>query len=212
MKLIKKPYAWAVLYALILFLFTAYVTLDTFIIPRTYQIVDSETDESTAQDTNPTETDTDSDSLFTSETVITDSTYSDENVNITITTYRENDTNIYVADIYLASIDDLKTAFAENTYGRNVTQKTSAIAAAHDAILAINGDFYGAQTTGYVIRNGTLYRDTSSDSSQEDLVIDSDGSFEIITEGSVTASELVENGAWQVLSFGPGYWMTAKSR
>jgi exopolysaccharide biosynthesis protein len=204
MKLIKKPYAWAVLYALILFLFTAYVTLDTFIIPRTYQIVDSETDESTAQDTNPTETDTDSDSLFTSETVITDSTYSDENVNITITTYRENDTNIYVADIYLASIDDLKTAFAENTYGRNVTQKTSAIAAAHDAILAINGDFYGAQTTGYVIRNGTLYRDTSSDSSQEDLVIDSDGSFEIITEGSVTASELVENGAWQVLSFGPG--------
>jgi exopolysaccharide biosynthesis protein len=71
----------------------------------------------------------------------------------------------------------LKTAFADNTYGRNITQKTSAIAAAQNAILAINGDFYGAQTRGYVMRNGTIYRDTASDSSQEDLVIYSDGFF-----------------------------------
>lgn len=30
-----------------------------------------------------------------------------------------------------------------------------------------------------------------------------DGSFEIVTEGSVTAAQLLENGAQQVLSFGP---------
>ena len=32
----------------------------------------------------------------------------------------------------------------------------------------------------------------------------SDGSFDIISEGDVTAEELVQNGAWQVFSFGPG--------
>lgn len=144
------------------------------------------------------------DTVFTSEAVITDNSYSDENMSITITEYRANNTSIYVADIYLSDVSDLKTAFANNTYGRNITQTTSAIASSQNAILAINGDFYGAQTRGYVIRNGVLYRDTASDASQEDLVIYADGSFDIVTEGSVSASELLENGALQVLSFGPG--------
>ena len=38
---------------------------------------------------------------------------------------------------------------------------------------------------------------------QEDLVIYKDGSFGIIKEGDITAQQLVENGAMQVLSFGP---------
>ena len=37
----------------------------------------------------------------------------------------------------------------------------------------------------------------------EDLVIYRDGSFGIITEGAVSAQELVEQGAVQTLSFGP---------
>jgi exopolysaccharide biosynthesis protein len=232
MRFIKKPPVWAVSYTILLILFTFYVALDTFVIPRAYAVVDAGTAESVTQssETAPeatsgvsvgTETGTNAESgtnestvsgadissgessVFTSEAVITDSSYSDENIIITITEYRENNTSIYVADIYLSSIDYLKTAFADNTYGKNITEKTSAIAAAQNAILAINGDFYGAQSKGYVIRNGTIYRDTPSDSSQEDLVIYSDGSFDIVTEGSTTASELLDNGALQVLSFGP---------
>ena len=164
--------------------------------------VDSETDETQLSTVSAS----DSETLVseTSEPVITTSSYSDENITITISEYRENDTTIYVADICLSSVDYLQTAFADNTYGRNITEKTSVTAAAQDAILAVNGDFYGAQTRGYVIRNGTIYRETASASSQEDLVIYDDGSFEIVTEGSVTAAELLEAGALQVLSFGPG--------
>ena len=95
-----------------------------------------------------------------------------------------------------------KTAFAENSYGKNITEKTSSIAENANAILAINGDFYGAQEDGYVIRNGVLYRDTAADD-REDLVIYQDGSFAIINENDTTASELLDAGAWQVLSFGP---------
>ena len=132
----------------------------------------------------------------------TATTYEDDNIKITITDYRENDTDIHVADITVSSSEYLKTAFAESAYGRNVTEKTSDIAESVNAILAINGDFYGAQESGYVIRNGVIYRSTAK-SGNEDLVIYADGSFEIVNEDDVTAEELLAKGAQNVLTFGP---------
>ena len=128
--------------------------------------------------------------------------YSDSDISITLKEYRENDTTIYVADVQVRSPEYLKTALAQGSYGRNVTQKTSEIAQSAGAVLAINGDYYGAQEKGYVIRNGKLYRDTAI-SGQEDLVIYSDGSFGIINEGEVSAQQLISAGAQQTLSFGP---------
>ena len=138
---------------------------------------------------------------LTAEPVITDTTYADENVSVELTTYRLLETTVYVADVQLSSAEYLKTALAEGAYGRNITEKTSAMASSVNAILAINGDYYGAQRSGYVIRNGVLYRNTSSGS--EDLVIYADGSFGIIDEDAVSAEELLASGAWNVLSFGP---------
>lgn len=133
---------------------------------------------------------------------VSPNTYSDGNITIAITEYRIHDTTVYAADITLSSPEYLKTAFAQNAYGRNVTAKTSETAAAADALLAINGDYYGARSSGYVIRNGVLYRSTAS-RGQEDLVIYADGSLGIVCEDDITAEELLEDGAVQVLSFGP---------
>ncbi len=135
--------------------------------------------------------------------VTTENSYSDGNISITLTEYRKYDTTIYVADVQITSVSDLKTAFADSSYGRNITEKTSDIAEDVNAILAVNGDFYGAQESGYVIRNGVLYRDTAAEDRQ-DLVIYEDGSLEVVEESEVTAQELLDKGAWQVLSFGPG--------
>ena len=134
--------------------------------------------------------------------VVTDCLYDDENISIIINKYREYDTDIYVADIQIASADYLRTAFAADAYGKNVTEKTSEIAGNNGAILAINGDYYGVREKGYVLRNGIVYRSSAS-ANQEDLVIYSDGTFGIITEGEVSTDELLENGAMQGLSFGP---------
>lgn len=134
--------------------------------------------------------------------VSTATSYQDGNITITLTEYREYDTSIYVADITLSSPEYLQTALAQNAYGRNVTEKTSEMAVENGAILAINGDYYGSQESGYVLRNGVLYRDIA-ERGQEDLVIYEDGSFEIITEDEVTAQELLDRGAVQILSFGP---------
>ncbi len=74
--------------------------------------------------------------------------------------FREEDTSIYVADIVLSSPEYLKTAFAQNSYGKNVTEKTSEIAEGVNAMLAINGDYYGAQELlsfgPALIENGTI--------------------------------------------------------
>ncbi|MBQ9866910.1 MAG: phosphodiester glycosidase family protein [Lachnospiraceae bacterium] len=128
--------------------------------------------------------------------------YEEAGTEISLNEYRVNDTDVYVADIKLQSAESLKTAFAGDCYGRNVTAKTSRIAEDNGAVLAINGDFYGSRESGYVIREGVLYRDRAAEGN-EDLVIMKDGSFRIINESEVGAQELLDMGAWNVFSFGP---------
>ena len=132
----------------------------------------------------------------------TSDTYSDDKLSIKLKDYTVSGTAVHVAEVKADSASYLKTAFAQGSYGRNVTATTSDIAESVDAILAINGDYHGAQEKGYVIRNGKLYRSTAS-SGSEDLVIYKDGSFEIINESEVTAEDLIAKGAVQTLSFGP---------
>jgi len=132
----------------------------------------------------------------------TQNSYNDGNISVEMKEYTVNDTSVHVAEVTLSSAGYLKTAFAQGSYGRNVTATTSDIADSVNAILAINGDYYGAQEKGYVIRNGVLYR-SEARSGQEDLVIYSDGSFGIINESETTAEQLLADGAVQTLSFGP---------
>lgn len=132
----------------------------------------------------------------------TEDSYSDDNISIRLSEYTVSGTVVHVAEVKADSAEYLKTAFAQGSYGKNVTASTSDIADSVDAILAINGDYYGAQEKGYVIRNGTLYRSTAVQD-REDLVIYKDGSFGIINESEVTAEQLIADGAVQTLSFGP---------
>lgn len=175
-------------YIIILIVFALYVVLDTFVVEKgetTITLINTSSNQPT-------------------EYTLTDTYYSDENITIKITTVREYDTEIYIADVKINSIDYLKTAFANNTYGRNIKQTTSTIASNNNAILAINGDYYGFRNYGYVLRNGTVYRSTErSSGDDEDLVINSDGSFSIINESTSNLEEIASRGALQVLSFGP---------
>ena len=213
---------FAIVYSVLLTAFTVYVLMDTFVITRIYSTVpavevsseagsDAADSDTTVADSysavaeaavNASASEQTGESPTSQQPVSTATSYQDENTTITSTQYREYDTSIYVADITLSSPEYLQTALAQNAYGRNVTEKTSEMAVENGAILAINGDYYGSQESGYVLRNGVLYRDIA-ERGQEDLVIYEDGSFEIITEDEVTAQELLDRGAVQILSFGP---------
>ncbi|WP_139905971.1 phosphodiester glycosidase family protein [Clostridium thermarum] len=210
-KFLSKPYRWAAIYSIILILSVTFTLLDTFVLPKAITKVSTESagsKKTSEGGSNSINNDSSGSSTTKPDTqkeaVITDRTYEDENIKITIETYRKYDSNIYVADIQLSDAACLKTALANNTYGRNITQKTSVIAEANRAIFAINGDFYGFRDEGYVVRNGEAYRDTARIGDNDALVIDKDGNLSIVSEGEESLDSLMDKGAWQVLSFGPG--------
>ena len=153
------------------------------------------------------------DSLFTDEVVfVPKQHYSDPDIYIDITAehFEQTETlsnQYYAADIRIRNTSLLKTALAHNTAGENITQYTSEMCVAHKGILAIDGDTYGAQTSGYVIRNGQIIRSSKSPRRRprpEDLAIYADGTFEIFNENDYTLDQIAAKGAWQVFSFGPG--------
>lgn len=127
--------------------------------------------------------------------------YQNDQSSIKLYKYYYKDTAIYAADIVVRSSEYIKTAFANGYYGKNVTAKTSAIAEQNDAILAINGDYYGARESGYVIRNGVVFRDTSDGSDL--MCVYADGTMKIVNSNDQSAQELVDQGVWQAFSFGP---------
>ena len=209
----KRKKLFSALYGVFLVLFAAFTLLEAFVIPQTYQVVGDTTvySESVSNDdtdhgrdqAQEQEQEQEQETKTTEETIITESSYFADGVSIEIQSYRVNDTTVYVADIILDDPESLKTAFADNIYGKNITDTTSSILESTGGILAINGDYYSARD-GYVIRNGILYSSESGGSDQEDLVIWEDGSMEVISESEVTAEQLLEDGAVQVFCFGPG--------
>ena len=179
-----------ILYAVFLVLYSLFVLLDTFVIPR--NIVRS------SRGGGPAVT-------GKYEPVVTEDSYDDGNIMIQIRTKRVADTTVYIADVKLADPTILKAGLAGDAFGRNLAEVTSTIAERNGAVFAINGDYYGFREKGYVLRNGYLYRSASNTRYPygEDLVIWEDGAFEIVNEADVTAEELADRGAQQIFSFGP---------
>lgn len=194
MKFLKKYYAYASVFGLLLTGSFTYSMLKTFVLAETISTVaTTSTSPNTATANEAAKTAT-----------VTDSSYKDDNISINLSESTVNSTQVYVADVTVSSSDYLKTAFAQNAFGTNVTAKTSETAKNNNAILAVNGDYYGANSTGYVIRNGVVYRDTvREDSSNGDLAIYKDGSFKIIYEDQISADQLVKDGVVNLLAFGP---------
>ena len=223
---------WRLLFGIVLGAFTLYALLDTFVIPRSMQTGATELNLSmfgtsatataapaktgstgstaapdaatnggtlsatsgTASSATPAPTDAAASTPDSSDPV--------EDIVIEYAEYYVDKTAVYVADVRLSSAQYLRTAFARDTYGRNVTATTSSIALKHNALLAVNGDYYGAQERGYVIRNGVIYRSTRS--SADVLCIYTDGTMRVVDPRQYTAEELLADGVWQAFSFGPG--------
>jgi exopolysaccharide biosynthesis protein len=174
--------------------------LDRFVFPHV--VVDDVAAYEAAQTGTTDTTTTDDDSA--SDPVVTDTTYTSDDASLEITTHTEgtgDDTiTYYVADIELGDATVLRSAFANNQFGENVTDLVSSIAEQNGAVFAVNGDYYGFRDSGIVIRNGVVYRDQGA---REGLVFYRDGTVAVYDETATTAEELIAAGAWNTLSFGP---------
>lgn len=134
----------------------------------------------------------------------TDNSYISESKNISITKVvtgsGEEQIVYFVADITFSDATELESAFAKNKYGTNITEIPSQLAEENKAIFAVNGDYYGFRDDGIIIRNGVLYRNVPA---REGLCIYLDGSMEVYDETQTNGEQLLEDGAWITLSFGP---------
>lgn len=136
--------------------------------------------------------------------VVTATTYTSDDAAISISTHTQGtgDATVtyYVADITLSDATALRSAFANNQFGENITALVSETATANGAVFAVNGDYYGFRDSGIVIRNGVVFRD---DGAREGLVFYKDGTAAVYDETQTSAAELLADGAWNTLSFGP---------
>lgn len=139
----------------------------------------------------------------TTDTVLEE--YKDDSMQLTIkkSELGDGDDKItyYTADVYVSSIDQLKTAFADGTFGKNVREDTLQMAEDNDALLAISGDSYGNNETGIVVRNGVLYRSETNDA--EICVIFQDGVMKIYTPEEFDQEQILADQVWQAWNFGP---------
>jgi exopolysaccharide biosynthesis protein len=170
--------------------------LDRFVIEH---VAISDVDEYEAANSSVTATTTDS-----GDAVTTDTTYTSDDADISISTVvtgsGDDTVTYYVADVTISDATVLQSAFAQNSFGENITETTSATAEDNGAVFAINGDYYGFRDTGIVIRNGVVYRDEGA---REGLAFYLDGTVEVYDETQTTAAELVAAGVWNTVSFGP---------
>lgn len=178
--------------------------LDRFVVPHV-EISDVSAYQATQAGTSPgTTTDTTTASAGTTGAVTTETSYVSGSSNISISTVTtgsgDSTVTYYVADVVLSDATTLQSAFANDSFGENITETTSAIAKANNAVFAINGDYYGFRDTGIVIRNGVVFRDEGA---RQGLAFYRDGTVRVYDETTTNAEQLVADGVWNTLSFGP---------
>ena len=138
---------------------------------------------------------------FSDTVTVTENSYSSPDLSITVNEVREGSLTYYLADIYVRDITCFRTALAEDTYGSGFRESIGEMAALNNALLAVNGDYYGNTEEGVVIRNGVIYRANPTDC--DVCVLYYDGTMEVMPGSSFSVEEAVADGAWQAWTFGP---------
>ena len=138
---------------------------------------------------------------YTDTVIVTENSYSSPDISVTVTEETLGQITYYLADIYVRDITCFRTALANNTYGSGFRDSIENMALLNNALLAVNGDYYGNTNEGVVIRNGVIYRANSTNC--DVCVLYYDGTMRVMPGSSFSMEEAVEQGAWQAWTFGP---------
>ncbi|MBQ8618964.1 MAG: phosphodiester glycosidase family protein [Clostridia bacterium] len=119
--------------------------------------------------------------------------------------FKKHDLRFFIVNLHLGNPTQMQTAFAGEAYSKRNVEAPSDIAARHNAVLAINGDYYNYKDDyGMIIRNGMLYRSASS--TRDHLLVYADGTFKGLfaadyIEGA--GEQYIADGVVQSFAFGP---------
>ena len=143
------------------------------------------------------------------EIIQTDTLYVSENIRAELIDDRMFNSDIHIVDIYVRNIENLRCTFAGGDDLYDGTRATVPdMAERVNAVAAINGDYCGFVMGGeyVVLRNGLFF---SSHPTRGVCVLYYDGTMKTYwkpfnqTGDDFDIDEALENGAWQIWSFGP---------
>ncbi|HNW87177.1 MAG TPA: phosphodiester glycosidase family protein [Candidatus Limiplasma sp.] len=131
--------------------------------------------------------------------------YQDGQRAISINRVTQADLTYFVVDIQLADVSDFHAALSGDQ-PNGALEPISAMASRDGAVLAINGDDYGANQYGTIIRNGALLRSHST--TRNMLIVDARGDMSVIADRSNEnpsdlSAKLTSDRVWQTFEFGP---------
>ena len=142
---------------------------------------------------------------FTNEILLTDNSYSSQNISITLssgTLGEGNDQSVYyVADIYLGNIDCFQSYFAHGLAYPSRTALMPQMVQETGALLAINGDYCGLNFGGIILRNGVSI--SSAANGSDICILFSDGSMQCMNSRDYHAEDYAEGSIRHIWCFGP---------
>lgn len=95
------------------------------------------------------------------EIIQTESSYQSHNISISITSMYYDNSDVYIADIYVRSLDCFQRVYAGGEWGKT-TAKVKKMAEDSGAILAMTGDSGQVIEKGWCIGNGVVWRSTTN--------------------------------------------------
>ncbi len=131
--------------------------------------------------------------------------YYSENIFLEITPLRELRSDIYIADIYVRSVENFQRAFGKDKWN-SYTEKVLTISQNNDAVLGMTGDNGHNLDVGWLVGNGKPLRKTQN--RKRDLcLLYRDGVMETIEaqdiDYNVLKEKMANNEIWQCFLFGP---------
>lgn len=141
---------------------------------------------------------------FTEEIVMTDNSYTSPNISIHIEKHVTDDpspSTYFVADIYVAQIENFKTEWAQGRLVYYGEESPLSLAKRTGAILSINGDYADGQLSGLLVRNGELYYDEQT--TNDICVLYADGTMETYGAKEYKVEDVLARQPWQIWKFGP---------
>jgi exopolysaccharide biosynthesis protein len=136
----------------------------------------------------------------------TETSYSDDTINVNIQEVRQDDSIYHVAYVNIASPTQLRTCVVGGINGTG-TLPTTTVAESVNAVVAVNGDFFEKYTGGYIVRQEETLRKKVSDN-YDLLLIDENADFHLLPAGkagqkSEIGALLKEHDIVNAFMFGP---------